>query len=144
MTIGPVEYLVLDFPAGSSADNVVPALAELVDNGMIRILDGVLLNRETSDSDVAVFEFDESDELEGLAGLATLDGEVGGLIGPEDIVFVGDGLDEGSSAVLLLIEDTWAAPLANALAGDDGVLLEGARIPIDLVDDALADLPAAS
>jgi hypothetical protein len=103
-----------------------PELAKLVDNQTIRILDLVFLSKDTS-GNVAVIEVDE----------------VGGLIGPEDIGFVGDELDPGSAAAVLLVENLWAASLASALDRSGGFLLEGARIPKDLVDAAVAGLPAA-
>jgi hypothetical protein len=110
----------------------------LVDNQTIRILDLVFLTKDTS-GNVTVVEVDELDQL---AGFVQIDAEVGGLIGPEDIGFVGEELDAGSAAAVLLVEDLWAAPLADALDRSGGFLLEGARIPEDLVDAALAGLPA--
>jgi len=140
MSTGPVEYLVLAFPNGNASDEITAELADLVDREVIRILDAVVVTKDTS-GDVAAAEFDE---LGGLSGFMEIDGEVGGLIGPDDISFVGAELDPGVTAALLLVEDLWAAPLANALGRSGGLLLEGARIPRDLVDAAVAVLPAAS
>lgn len=139
MTTGPVEYFVVGFPDGTVSDDIAPELAKLVDNQTIRILDLVFLTKDTS-GNVAVVEVDELDQL---AGFVQIDAEVGGLIGPEDIGFVGEELDAGSAAAVLLVEDLWAAPLADALDRSGGFLLEGARIPEDLVDAALAGLPTA-
>jgi Family of unknown function (DUF6325) len=139
MTTGPVEYLVVGFPDGTVSDVIAPELAKLVDNQTIRILDLVFLTKDTS-GNVAVVEVDE---LGQLAGFVEIDAEVGGLIGPEDIGFVGEELDAGSAAAVLLVEDLWAAPLAEALNRSGGFLLEGARIPEDLVEAAIAELPAA-
>ena len=139
MTTGPVEYFVVGFPDGTVSDDIAPELAKLVDNQTIRILDLVFLTKDTS-GNVAVVEVDELDQL---AGFVQIDAEVGGLIGPEDIGFVGEELDAGSAAAVLLVEDLWAAPLADALDRIGGFLLEGARIPEDLVDAALAGLPTA-
>jgi hypothetical protein len=140
MTTGPVEYLVVGFPDGNVSDDIAPELAKLVDNKTIRILDLVFLSKDTS-GNVAAIEFDELDQL---AGFAEIDAEVGGLIGAEDIGFVGEELDPGSAAALLLVEDLWAAPLTSALDRSGGFLLEGARIPKDLVDAAVAGLPDPS
>jgi hypothetical protein len=139
MTTGPVEYLVVGFPDGTVSDVIAPELAKLVDNQTIRILDLVFLTKDTS-GNVAVVEVDE---LGQLAGFVEIDAEVGGLIGPEDIGFVGEELDAGSAAAVLLVEDLWAAPLAEALNRSGSFLLEGARIPEDLVEEAIAELPAA-
>jgi hypothetical protein len=140
MTNGPVEYFVIAFPDGTVSDEITPELADLVDKKLIRILDAVFITKDAA-GDVA---FTEVDELDGLAGYMEIDAEVGGLIGPDDVSFVGEDLDAGSAAALLLVEDLWAAPLARALDRCGAVLIEGTRIPQDLVDDALAALPAAS
>jgi len=139
MTTGPVEYLVLAFPADTVSADIVPELASLVDKKVIRILDAVIVTKQASGE---VFSA-ELDEIDGLAAFLDIDGEIGGLIGPDDISFVGEDLDPGSSAVVLLIEDLWAAPLASALDRSGAVLLEGTRIPRDLVDAAIAALPAS-
>ena len=136
MTTGPVEYLVVAFPDGNVSDEMAPVLADLVDKKVIRILDLVLVTKDSS-GDVAAVEFDE---LEHLAGFLEIDAEVGGLISAEDIDFVGDDLDPGSTAAVLLVEDLWAAPLADALNRSGGFMLDGARIPRDLADAAIAGL----
>ena len=139
MTNGPVEYLVIAFPDGSPSDEVARELADLVDKNVIRILDAVLVTTDAA-GDVAYAEFDEVD---GMAAFLEIDAEVGGLIGPDDVAFVGEDLDPDSSAAVLLVEDLWAAPLANALDRSGALLVEGLRIPQDLVDAALAALPAS-
>lgn len=140
MTIGPVEYLVVTFPDGALSDDIAPALKALVDTDKIRLLDLVFLTKN-ADGDVSVVEVDEHDQL---SGFAEIEGEVGGLIGPEDYEFVAEELFEDSCAAVILIEDLWAAPLADAVEAAGGFLVGGARIPKDLVDAAVADLPAAS
>jgi hypothetical protein len=134
MSTGPVEYLVTAFPDGRVSDEFAAQLGELADRKVIRIMDLVFV-RKDSLGDVAAFEFDE------LSGFAAIDAEVGGLIAEDDIAYVGGNLAPGAAAVVLLAEDTWAASLASALDRSGGVLLEGARVPRDLVDAALADLP---
>jgi hypothetical protein len=136
MPTGPVEYLVIDFPGGQVSDELAAELAEAVDRQFIRILDLVIVRKDEAD-DIAAFEFDELGEL---TAFAEIDAEVGGLIGEDDIAYVGGNLAPGSAAVVLVAEDTWASSLAGALDRSGGVLIEGARIPRDLVDAALADL----
>jgi hypothetical protein len=121
----PIEYLVIAFPDGNISEEIAPELADLVDQKVIRILDIVFVTKDTSGG-VNVLGFDE---LENLAGFAGIDGEVGGLIGPDDLDFVASELDPGCAAAVLLMEDLWAAPLASALDRSGGMLLEGARIP---------------
>ena len=139
MATAPIEYLVVAFPDGNISDEIAPELADLVDRKVIRILDIVFVTKETS-GDVNVLEFDE---LGNLTGFAAIDGEVGGLIGPDDLDFVASELDPGSAAAVLLIEDLWAVPLASALERSGGVLLEGARIPQDLLVAEITELATA-
>lgn len=136
MPTGPVEYLVVTFPDGNVSDEIAPELADLVDKKIIRILDAVVVTKDAS-GDIAAVEFDE---LNDLPGFLAIDAEVGGLIGAEDISFIGAELDPGATAALLLLEDLWAAPLAGAIDRSGGLLLEGARIPRDLFDAAAAVL----
>jgi hypothetical protein len=136
----PIEYLVIAFPDGNVSDDIGPELADLVDRKVIRVLDIVFVVKGTS-GDVSVLEFDE---LENRAGFAEIDGQVGGLIGLDDLDYLAGELDPGSAAAVLLVEDLWAADLANALERSGGVLLEGARIPQDVLDAEIAQLAAAS
>lgn len=140
MGTGPVEYVVLGFPGATFGEEIAAALGELVNNGTIRVLDLVFIRKDV-DGNIAAIEFDELDEL---AGLSALDGEVGGLIGHDDIEYVGDGLADNTSALLLIWEDVWAAPLLEKLTGAGGVLLEGARVPHDLIDAAISELSTVS
>jgi hypothetical protein len=87
---------------------------------------------------VTTLEFDELDQG---AAFAAIDAEVGGLISDDDVSFAAGGLDPGAAAAVLLVEDLWASRLADAVARAGGLLYEGARIPSDLVEDALAALP---
>jgi hypothetical protein len=140
MASAPIEYLVIAFPDGNVSNEIAPELADLVDQKVIRILDIVFVTKDSS-GEVNILEFDELDDL---AGFAEIDGEVGGLIGPDDLDFVASELDPGAAAAVLLVADLWAAPLASALDRSGGVLLEGARIPQDLIDTEIAALAAAS
>jgi hypothetical protein len=132
---GPVEYVVLALPEYRSTGSLAPALADLVGNGFIRVLDFVVIERRL-DGTVTCHEFEEIDEL---SAFADVDGEVGGLIGLDDVEYVSQGLAKGSSVVLLIWEDIWAEPLLDALRAANGELVEGARVPHDLVDAAMTD-----
>jgi hypothetical protein len=140
MTIGPVEYIVVGFPGNEFNGAIAPALVDLTSSGTVRILDLIFIAKD-AEGNVVSFEFDQLDEL---APFADLDGEVGGLIGPDDIEHAAEALDPNTSAALLIWEDTWALPLAEALRDSGGVLVEGGRIPHDLVELALGELSAAS
>jgi hypothetical protein len=105
----------------------------------VRILDLIFIGKD-DDGEVLAFEIDE---LEGLGAFDDLEGEVGGLIGPKDIDFVASKLQPGSSAALLLWEDLWAGRFAQAVRDSGGVLLEGARIPHEIIEPAITALPQA-
>jgi hypothetical protein len=139
MAVGPVEYIILGFPGNDFNGGVAPALAKLIENNTIRLLDLLFIGKDAA-GDVLVIEFDE---LEALAAFAGLEGEVGGIISDEDVAHVAAGLEPNSSAALLIWEDVWATEFAVAVRESGGVVLEGARIPYDLVEAVFADLPAA-
>ena len=136
MTIGPVEYIVLGFPENRFDGSIAPELMKLVDDGTIRILDLVFITKD-ADGSVTAVEFDDE---EALAGFGAIEGDVGGLISPEDVEYVADGMEPDSAVGLLVWEDVWAKPLVEALRAAGGILVEGARIPHDLIEPALDEL----
>ena len=139
MTIGPIEYIVVGFPGNQFNGEIAPALADLIDSDTIRILDLTFISKD-ADGEVTAFEYDE---LEELAAFGDLDGEVGGLISPDDIAHAAEGLEPNSSAALLIWEDSWAIPFVEAMRSSGGVLLEGGRIPHDLAEEAFAGISSA-
>jgi hypothetical protein len=139
MKIGPLEYMIVAFPGNEFTGAIAPALADLVENKTIRILDLLFVGKD-ADGNVLVLEFDEH---EALAAYGALDGEVGGILGETDIAYAAEALEPNSSAALLVWEDVWATPFVDAILKSGGVLLEGARIPHEIVEAVLADLPAA-
>ena len=139
MALGPVEYIVVAFPGNKFNGEILPELISLVESGTVRILDLVFIGKDI-DGEIVAFEIDEMDEMAESVGL---EGEFGGLISPSDIEHAASGLEPNSSAALLIWEDLWALPFAVALRNSNGVLLEGGRIPHEIIEPALADLPPA-
>ena len=137
--MGPVEYIVVSFPGNKFTGRIAPELVALVESGTVRVLDLIFIGKD-AEGDVLAFEIDELGDVEGFD---QLQGEVGGLIGPEDIEFVAAALEPDSSAALLIWEDVWATPFASAVLESGGVLLQGARIPHDVITSALDALPSA-
>ncbi len=133
---GPVEYLVVGFPGNKFTGEIIPELAKLTESGTVRILDLLFIGKDENGDVVAL----EIDELGDESDFSPLEGEVGGLISPEDIEYAAAALEPNSSAALLVWEDLWAAPFVQALRNADGVLLEGGRIPQELIETALASL----
>jgi Family of unknown function (DUF6325) len=136
MAVGPVEYIIVGFPGNEFNGAIAPALAELVESGTIRIIDLVFIAKD-GDGNAAAIEWEDHDAL---APFGDIDGDVGGVISPEDIEHAAEGLEPNSSAALLVWEDLWATPLVEAMRGSGGVLIEGARIPHDLIEPVLAEL----
>jgi len=136
MNIGPVEYLILGFPGNQFTGQIVPELAKLIDGGLVRIIDLTFIMKDAT-GDVTVVEFDAVEELAAFAGL---DAEVGGILTDEDVAHAALSLEPNSSAALLIWEDTWAAPFAAAVRNANGVILEGARIPREIIEQAMGAL----
>ena len=143
MIIGPVEYVILGFPDNKFTGQIAPELAKLVDDGLISIIDLTFISKDV-DGNVTTIEFDAVEELAAFAGL---DAEIGGILTDEDVAYAALSLEPNTSAALFVWEDTWAAPFALAVRDANGVILEGARIPHELVEaafDTLVDAVASS
>jgi hypothetical protein len=139
MAIGPVEYIIVGFPGNQFNGEIAPELAKLVESGTIRVLDLLFITKD-ADGDVAVIEFEDHADV---ALFNALDGEVGGLISEQDVEYAAADLEPNSSAAILMWEDVWATPFVEALRASGAVLIEGARIPHDLIEAAEAELAAA-
>jgi hypothetical protein len=139
MAIGPVEYIIVGFPGNQFNGEIAPELGKLVESGTIRILDLVFITKDAS-GEVSAVEFEDHADV---ALFNALDGEVGGLISDEDIDYAAVELEPNSSAALLIWEDVWATPFVEAMRNSGGVLIEGSRIPHDLIEAAEAELAAA-
>jgi hypothetical protein len=139
MSIGPVEYIILGFPGNKFSGQIVPELAKLIDSGLIRIIDLTFISKDAAGG-VNVVEYDAIEELAAFAGL---DAEVGGILTDEDIAYAAQSLEPNSSAAMLIWEDTWAGPFAAAVRNADGVILEGARIPREIIEQAMGALADA-
>jgi hypothetical protein len=139
MSIGPVEYMMIGFPGNKFRGDILPELVALVQSGTVRILDLVFISKD----DEGEFLVLEADEDEAFAVFGEVDGDIGGFIGDEDIAYAVESLEPNSSVLLLMWEDLWAGPLADAIRAADGIILEGARIPHDLVAAAEAAVLAA-
>jgi len=139
MSIGPVEYVILGFPGNQFTGQIVPELAKLIDSGLVRIIDLTFIMKD-ADGGVEVVEYDAVEELAAFAGL---DAEVGGILTEEDVAHAALSLEPNSSAVLIIWEDTWAGPFAEAVRNANGVILEGARIPREIIEQAMGALSEA-
>jgi hypothetical protein len=133
--IGPIDYLVVEFPGSKMTGEGLPLLVDLVDRGIIGILDFVFVEKELGGSvrGMAIADLDK----DGTLDLAVFEGASSGLLGQEDLDEAGTVLEPGSSAGLLVYENRWAAPFAKALRRGGGQLVAHGRIPVQAVLAAL-------
>jgi hypothetical protein len=141
--LGPVDILVLGFPAGAPmTGDAVPLLMDLVERGIVRVLD-VLFVTKDDDGEVAGFDA-QGIGPDRIGDFQVFDGATSGLIGGDDLVEAGNALEPGESAVLLVYENTWAAPFVSAVRRNGGVVLANERIPVEtLMEVVNAAEPAA-
>jgi hypothetical protein len=129
MTIGPVEYIIIQFPGNQFKGEIAPALADLIESKTVRIIDMVFILKDEL-GNVVWDEYDAGENGDGF-GFAHLDGEAG-LLNEDDILTAAEVMDNNSSAALLVWEDLWAAPFAAAIRNAGGELIAGGRIPEEL------------
>ncbi len=139
--MGPIDYLLVEWPDRHPTGEVAPHLIDLVDRGLIRILDLAFMTK-AEDGSVAALEF--SDLGEEVAAFAPFEGASAGLLSEEDISEASEALEAGTSAALLVFENSWAAPFATAVRRSGGQLVATGRIPIQAVLAALDAAEAAS
>jgi hypothetical protein len=135
---GPIDYLVVEFPGNKMTGEAFPLLLDLVDRGLIRILDFVFV-RKDDDGSVAGLELADFDS-DGTLDLAVFEGVSSGLLGEDDVQEAGNALEPGCSAGILVYENVWAGPFAAAVRRAGGQLVASGRIPVQAV---LAALDAA-
>ena len=133
--LGPVDYLVLEFPGNRMTGEGLPLLVDLVDRGIIRILDLVFVT-VGGDGSVSLMEIADFD-ADGTLDLAVFQGATSGLLDEDDLAEAAGVVAPGSSAGILIYENTWAAPLAAALRRGGAQLVAGGRIPADALMDAV-------
>ncbi len=134
--MGPVEVLVIGFPGSRFNGDIVPSLVDLVERGIISIVDAVLVSRD-DDGGLTVVELEEEGVGPEVAALAELVDEIQDLVSDEDVEALAADIEPGSSAAVLVFEHTWALPLRDAVAGSGGVLLSQLRVPGPVVDEVL-------
>ena len=127
--LGPVDYLVVGFPAGKAdfSGAMADELRKLMDSGTVRVLDLVIVTK-AEDGTVEAAELRDHDESE-VGELRSLEAELSLLLASEDVERVGADLEPGSTAAVLVWENTWAGPLASAIRHSGGDLITMGRIP---------------
>ena len=140
--LGPVDYLVVEFPAGAShfTGEMASELAALVEAGTIRVLDVLILQKD-ADGSVEAFEINDFDAVDDVRAL---EGELAEILAADDVEHLAAAMEPGSTAGVLVWENRWAAPFASAARRSGGQLVASGRIPIQSIiasleaDEALA------
>jgi dihydroorotase-like cyclic amidohydrolase len=135
--MGPIDYVLIEWPGRQPNGEAMPHLVELVERGVIRILDVAFV---TKGEDGAVAGIELADLGDGAAELEVFEGASSGLIGDDDLTEAAGALEPGTSAALLVFENSWAAPFVAAVRRSGGQLVASGRIP---ADEVLAALDAA-
>jgi hypothetical protein len=131
---GPIDYLVIEFPGNRMTGEGWPLLVDLVDRGIIRLLDLVFIRK---DEDGAVTGLSLQDLGEQGVDLTVFEGASSGLLGEDDLTEAANVVEPGCSAGVLVYENAWAAPFATAMRRSGGQLVAFGRIPVQAILAAL-------
>ena len=139
---GPVDIAVIAYPADAPmTGEAIPLLLNLVEQGIIRVLDVMFV---TKNEDGSFSGFDARDlSSKGVGDFAVFEGASSGMLGDEDAANAADGIEPGSAAVVIVYENSWAGPFIAAVRRNGGVPVAFERIPAQDVIDALDALEAA-
>ena len=142
MAVGPIELLVVKFPGNQFKGEIAPALRELVETGTIRIVDLIFAIKD-EEGTLAVLELNALGD-ETLAVFAPEPSELSGTLTEDDARSLSGGLENNSSAAILLFENTWATTFVEALRNANGELILSERIPRAVIDELIAQLGTES
>ncbi len=138
--MGPIDWILVEFDQPLTGQ-LAPPLLDLVDRGLIRVLDLLFIQKD-AEGNVAGIEISDlpGDEA---AHVAVFEGASSGLFGDDDISMAGEALENDTRALMLMYENRWAAPFAVALRQAGGLLVDSGRIPVQAIIAALDELDAA-
>lgn len=143
--LGPIDMVVIGYPPGAAmTGEAIPIMLDLVDRGVVRVLDALFVTKNEdgtfSGFDMADLDADSVGDLTVFAGAST------GLIHDDDVALVAEEIEPGTGAVMIVYENSWAAPFAAAVRRNGGRLIASERISSQDLIDALdaAEATAAS
>ena len=139
--LGPVDYLVVEFPGSTFTGEIMPEMVDLVQRGVVRVLELVVI-KKADDGSFEALEFDDlTDDVFGE--LREAERKLANLLSEDDVAAVVEALEPGSTAGLLIYENLWAAPFASAVRRAGGQVVAGGRIPtqqlLAVLEDELAE-----
>lgn len=129
--MGPISYVIVQFPGNKMTGEGLPILVDLVDRGVIRILDFVFATRD-ADGTIRTIELSDLDR-DGKMDLAVFEGASSGMLDDSDLADAASVIDPGSSAGILIFENRWATPFVQALRRGDAELVAAGYIPQDAI-----------
>jgi hypothetical protein len=135
--MGPIDYVLIAWPDPHPNGEIAPLVVDLVDRGIIRVLDLAFVAKS---EDGAVAGLELADLGDNVQQLKVFEGASSGLLSDDDLEEAGSALDPGSAAAVLVFENRWAAPFATAVRRSGGQLIANGRIPVQAI---LAALDAA-
>ena len=139
VTLGPIEMVVIGFPGSRFTGDIRPRIMDLVDNGVVNIVDALFVRKDSE----GLVDFVELQELSDDADAVMLGAAIASqldLLSDEDIEELAEALQPGSSALAIVFEHTWIRPVRDAVVASGGVLLAAIHIPAAVVDEVLSAL----
>ena len=135
MSLGPIEMLVVKFPGNQFTGEIAPALVELVEGGIIRVID-ILFVHKSPDGEVTVLEINDLDD-DDYSTFDPVVADITEMLTPDDAMQLSAGLENNSSGAVMLFENTWATKFRDAMADANGELILNERIPRAVIDELL-------
>jgi hypothetical protein len=129
--LGPVDWIVVEFPGSRFNGEIAPALRDLIERDLVRVLDLLVLKKD-SDGELEAFELSDLDQEE-IGELRSYEAQLAMLLSEDDVAAVAAAVEPGSSAAVLVWENIWAAPFASAVRRSGGQLVASGRIPIQAI-----------
>lgn len=130
-TLGPIDYIVVEFPAGKSSftGEMAAELVRLVDDGIIRIVDVLIITKDEDGN----FDAIELEDVEDLGPLREIEAQLAELLAKDDVAMFAAAMDPGTVAGVLIWENLWSAGFASAARRSGGQLIANGRIPIQAI-----------
>jgi hypothetical protein len=139
--LGPVDWIVVEFPGSKFKGEIAPILDDLVERGTVRVLDLLLIRKDEAGA-LEFFELSDLDENE-MGSLRAYETELSMLLSEDDVTAVAAAVEPGSTAALLVWENRWAAPFGSAVRRAGGQLVASGRIPVQALLAAVEDADSA-
>jgi Family of unknown function (DUF6325) len=126
--LGPVDYIVVEFPGSKFSGEIAPALRDLVDRDVVQVLDLLVIKKEQNGT-IDAFELSDLEDTE-IGELRSHEADLAMLLSEDDVTALAAAIEPGSTAAVLVWENSWAAPFASAVRHSGGQLVASGRIPI--------------